>query len=582
MEQDMTVPFKGAAIQFEPDFGNKDRNVSALLALVEEAATNGARLITTPEMCTTGYCWYDRQEVSGLVETIPGPTTDRFAELALKHDCFIVLGLPEVDAETNLYYNSAALIGPEGLVGVHRKTHPYISEPKWAASGNLGHQVFKTKIGRIAMLICMDIHFVETARLVALGGADVICHISNWLAERTPAPYWISRAYENGCYLMESNRWGLERGVQFSGGSCVISPETEILDVVDDGDGIAYGLIDPARSRMRQVAGEPVMLQRRPELYSELMTNTYTWNPGEFFRLYGHQPIEKGRRSRIAVGEFTPTSDHDANLSMMSALAEQAKAQGSELIVFPAFALTGLDNPAQTAIPLSHPAAQTIGKLSQQLGISIIAGFAEAQENERFSSVMIARPDVPAIAYRQVHLTQDEHAWATPGDEFCVFDLPLGRVGVMVGHDAAFPETGRLLALRGCDLICCPSSISDGFHLGHPGSMVRQPEPIPYGADQLHWHHYRVRAGENNCYVAFSNTRTVANKAAGLSGIFGPDTFAFPRKEALVQDGGLVVAEIDTSSTSPTYPTNVVRRKDLVLMRQPHHYLRLVMSSVAI
>jgi hypothetical protein len=74
----------------------------------------------------------------------------------------------------------------------------------------------------------------------------------------------------------------------------------------------------------------------------------------------------------------------------------------------------------------------------------------------------------------------------------------------------------------------------------------------------------------------------MANKAAGLSGIFGPDTFAFPRKEALVQDGGLVVAEIDTSSTSPTYPTNVVRRKDLVLMRQPHHYLRLVMSSVAI
>ncbi len=52
----------------------------------------------------------------------------------------------------------------------------------------------------------MDIHFVETARLVALQGADVICHISNWLAERTPAPYWISRAFENGCYLIESNR----------------------------------------------------------------------------------------------------------------------------------------------------------------------------------------------------------------------------------------------------------------------------------------------------------------------------------------------------------------------------------------
>lgn len=169
---------------------------------------------------------------------------------------------------------------------------------KWAASGDLGHQVFETKIGRIAILICMDIPFIETARLVAIGGADVICHISNWLAERTPAPYWISRAYENGCYLMESNRWGLERGVQFSSGSCIIGPEAQILDVVDDGDGIAYGLIDPARSRERRVAGEPVMLQRRPELYRELMTNTYAWNPRDFFRLYGHQPLADGRVGR--------------------------------------------------------------------------------------------------------------------------------------------------------------------------------------------------------------------------------------------------------------------------------------------
>ncbi|NGO91448.1 MAG: amidohydrolase, partial [Halomonas sp.] len=117
------------------------------------------------------------------------------------------------------------LVGPEGYLGKHRKSHPYIAEPKWAASGDTGHQVFETSLGRIALLICMDIHFLETARLVALQGAEVICHLSNWLAERAPAPYWISRAKENGCYLIESNRWGMERGVQFSGGSCVIDPD---------------------------------------------------------------------------------------------------------------------------------------------------------------------------------------------------------------------------------------------------------------------------------------------------------------------------------------------------------------------
>ena len=88
------------------------------------------------------------------------------------------------------------------IVGKHRKSHPYISEPKWAASGDR-HVVFDTKIGRIALLVCMDIHSSRPAA-DASAGADVICHISNWLAERTPAPYWISRAFENSCYVLKA------------------------------------------------------------------------------------------------------------------------------------------------------------------------------------------------------------------------------------------------------------------------------------------------------------------------------------------------------------------------------------------
>ncbi|AYD00596.1 nitrilase-related carbon-nitrogen hydrolase [Neorhizobium sp. NCHU2750] len=572
----MTPPFKAAAIQFEPHLGDKERNVVALLTLVEEAAKAGAKLITTPEMGTTGYCWYDRAEVSGFVETIPGATTDRFAALARDYDCFIVVGLPEVDAGTKLYYNSAALIGPDGLVGVHRKTHPYISEPKWAVSGDLGHRVFDTKIGRIAMLICMDIHFIETARLAALGGADVICHISNWLAERTPAPYWISRAYENGCYLIESNRWGLERGVQFSGGSCIIAPGAEILAVIDDGDGIVYGTIDPARARLRQASGEPLLSQRRPELYAELMTNTFSWNPRDFFTLYDHQPIPEGRVARIAVCETAPSDDIDENLQTLLKLGEEAKARGAELVVFPSLALTGLSAPVATAISANHFAFQTLDALSKRLEISIVAGFAEEADGQRHMSVVINSPDRPRTIYRQMHLTMAEQSWATPGDDFCILDLPFGRVGIICGHDAAFPEAARVLALRGCDLICCPSNIGGGFYSAHGGSAVRQPEPIPFGEDPLHWHHYRVRAGENNCYFVFANTRSETDSMEGMSGIFGPDAFAFPRKEAIVRDGSLAVAEIDLSNSDPTYPTNVARRKDLILMRQPHHYGPLV------
>jgi hypothetical protein len=92
----MISPYRVAAVQFEPRLFAKDANIAALLQLVEHAAADGAKLITTPEMGTTGYCWFDRDEVKSEVEAIPGPTTDAFAAIAQRHGCYIVLGMPEV------------------------------------------------------------------------------------------------------------------------------------------------------------------------------------------------------------------------------------------------------------------------------------------------------------------------------------------------------------------------------------------------------------------------------------------------------------------------------------------------------
>ncbi|SON55649.1 N-carbamoyl-D-amino acid hydrolase [Hartmannibacter diazotrophicus] len=576
----MSAPFKAATVQFEPTMFKKTENIAALLALVEEAAKSGARLIVTPEMGTTGYCWYDRDEVAPYVEAVPGPTTHAFAEIAARHGCYVVIGMPEVDPATNLYYNSAVLIGPKGVVGAHRKTHPYISEPKWAASGNLGHQIFETELGRIMLLICMDIHFIETARLAGVGGADVICHISNWLAERTPAPYWINRAFENSCYLIESNRWGLERGVQFSGGSCVIAPDASLLTMIDGDDGIAYAEIDPEIARRRQCWGEPVLTQRRPELYMELMTNTFLWNPCDFFTLYGHKPLPEGGVAKVAAGQFAPSGVLSENLAEITRLATAAKERGTELLVLPELALTGLADPQASAIAADGPELGAVDELARGLGLHIVAGFAERDGETLYNSALLTGPEGRLGIYRKLHLTEAERQWASAGDDWAVFDLPFGRLGLLIGHDAMFPEAGRILALRGCDLIACPAAVRGRFHFGHEGTSVAQPEPIPTGPDALHWHQFRVRAGENNCYFAFANVFSPLDGYPGLSGVFGPDTFAFPRKEAIVSSNeDLAVAEIDTGTIGSVYPTNVVRRKDLVLMRLPHHYEALVAAG---
>ena len=578
----MSETYLAAAIQFEPMLFDKQGNITRLIELVERAAAGGAKLITTPEMGISGYCFFGTAEAEIMAEPVPGPSTEIFAELAAIHDCHIVIGLPERDPESGLLYNSAVLIGPQGIIGTHRKTHGYIAEPKWAAPGDRGHQVFDTALGRIAVLICMDIHFVETARVVALDGADVICHISNWLAERTPAPYWISRAFENSCYLMESNRWGLERGVQFSGGSCIIAPDSEILASQDGGDGVVTAEIDLAAVRAARATRASGLSGRRPELYRELQTNTYLWNPRDFFTLYGNDPLPAGRISALAVAQQDSTSDTAANVAQIRATFLEAVGAGADLVVFPELSVSGPPS-------LSEVYAETVGAegvleplLDAAAGCDgyLVVGMAERGPAGAvpYNSAVLIGPEGIVAVHRKIHLTADDEMYFVAGESWTHADIRVGRVALLHGDDVLRPESGRVAALRGCDLIAVPARIAATLHHGHPGTTVPLNYPIPRAASHLHWHHMRVRAGENNVYLAYANPP----EFGGRSGVFGPDTFEFPRRERVAgTTAELLSAPIDTSDGAGPYPANVVRRKDLVSMRLPHHYRALSAASFA-
>ena len=570
------LKYQVATVQYEPSQFNKDHNVSSLLHLCEEAGKKGAKLIVTPEMGTTGYCFLNREEISPLVETIPGQTTKKFETIAKKFNCYIVVGMPEIDEETQLYYNSAVLIGPDGIIGKHRKSHGYIAEPKWSAPGQ-EHLVFDTEIGKIGILICMDIHFIETARLVALQDADIIIHISNWLSERTPAPYWISRAFENSCYLIESNRWGLERTVQFSGGSCIINPDGSIESVIDKGDGIAYANIDLSWPRERKVLDEKIFNDRRPEMYLNLPTDPYLWNPLDFFGLYGLDPLPRGKESLVSVVQMNSTNDVKKNLKTIFNHLENAKNKLSELVVFPELSLTGHLNKNKNALNKDCEEIMELADFANKNDIYICCGFAEKSQKEFYNSSVLIGPEGILGVYRKVHLNTSDKSWASEGNEWKYFDTKIGRVGLMIGYDAIFPESARCLGLYGCDLILCPSAQKGVFTHGHNGTAVRQNYPIPTGADPNHWNHFRIRGGENNLYFIYSNISDKKNNYYGKSGIFGPDPFKFPREESLIhKDEDLTFLKINTSNLDTNYPTNVVRDKFMMSMRHPHHYTPLI------
>ncbi len=577
-------PYRVAAIQTDPTLFAKDENIATLLRLTEEAARTGAKLIVQTEMATTAYCWSSRAEIAPYVEPVPGPTTDQFGELAARYGCFIVVGLPEVVPETGVYYNTAALVGPHGVVGVYRKTHSYISEPKWAKDGDLGLPVFDTPLGRIAITICMDAVYPETTRIPALRGADVICFPTNWLSEKSPSPSWMARAFESGVYLIAANRYGLERGVQFSGGSCVIDPDGTVQDSLDVGDGIVYGEVDVRRARDKRLEPgrtEDKLADRRPDAYGNLTLHTYLWSGHAFHGLYDLRPLPEGRLSRASVVQMAPaTGDVTGNLDRIAELAARREAAESDLLIFPELAVSGPIKDAaaaeRVAEPVPGPATERLREIAAERGALVVAGLAEQDGDRLFNSAVLVSPEGVVGIYRKLHLTTEDKVWAAPGDGgLPTFDTPVGRIGLLIGYDAVFPEAARSLAIDGADLIACPSLVSGPAVTPWGATAIPHLPHVPVGPTADHFHLWRERARENNTYVAFANGAGGGNEGAmGWSGIFGPGTEDQPRVDALIHgaDVGVASLPIDTTNLDTPYATNPVRAKDLVGMRVPIWY----------
>lgn len=164
--------------------------------LIADAAAQDADLIVLPELLT---CKGVTNDYASVAETVPGPTTDYFAALAKKHDCYIVAGIPERSGE--LVYNVAVLLGPDGgIAGKYRKvTLPREEIARGIAPGD-EYPVFETRFGKVGMMICYDVFFPEVARRLAMNGAEVIA-MPIWGGNPRLAA---ARCAENGVYLVSS------------------------------------------------------------------------------------------------------------------------------------------------------------------------------------------------------------------------------------------------------------------------------------------------------------------------------------------------------------------------------------------
>lgn len=266
-----------AVAQTEPKLAEPERNLETCLERLEEAVSAGARLLVLPECAIPGYMFGSAEEALSVAEEIPGPSTEALERECRRLDAYVVCGLLERDGD--VLHNAAVLVGPEGLIGRYRKTHlPFLGVDRFVVPGD-ELPVYETPLGRIGVEICYDLRFPEVTRTLALRGADLVAHPTNFpMAARMQTELiTVARAAENRIYLLTANRVGKERKGEFCGWSQIVDPygqrlaeagETEEALLVADVD------VEKARDKDYVIPGEYELYlfgHRRPELYGALV-----------------------------------------------------------------------------------------------------------------------------------------------------------------------------------------------------------------------------------------------------------------------------------------------------------------------
>jgi predicted amidohydrolase len=255
--------------QYEPMFGAVGKNLDTIRATLEQA---DADLIVLPELCASGYQFVSAEEVQRLAEPVPdGPTTRMLIDVAKRRKMHLVAGLPELAG--SVLYNSAVVVGPSGFIGCYRKSHLFFEETLWFTPGDTGFQVWNIGSATIGVMICFDWYYPESARTLALMGADIICHPSNLVLPNCPDSMPV-RCLENRVFAVTCNRIGTEsRGgkdpLTYIGNSEVVSARGVILRRAPrDREELAIVEIDPAEARNKQLTRYNDLLRdRRPDLY---------------------------------------------------------------------------------------------------------------------------------------------------------------------------------------------------------------------------------------------------------------------------------------------------------------------------
>lgn len=265
------------AAQIDISIGEKVRNLDKCQQWLKRAREEKVDLLVFPECSVNGYVFNSFEEAYRNADAIPGEVSQTLESFCKESRVTIAIGL--LEKEGDKVYNTALLIGPQGIIGKYRKSHLLcLGVDRYTTPGQ-GLDVFSLPEVQVGILICYDMRFPEAARVEALKGAQVIVVPNNLPKGAEAYASFINRtrACENRVFLVSANRVGTEKGVEFIGKSQIVGIGGQILaEGSPNTEELILREITPSEANVKHIVNVPgeyefdLLGDRRPKLYSEI------------------------------------------------------------------------------------------------------------------------------------------------------------------------------------------------------------------------------------------------------------------------------------------------------------------------
>src|ERR1700730_10490041 len=255
----------------------RDANLDRALQSIERAAGEGADLVVFGEMYLSGYRTDEWLHKWATTISPPERHVERLVGAAAEHGVHVIMGMGTFGAVMpGDVYNTALLVGPDGVVGAYRKTHvaafPYsegVSKERCFYSPGRELPVFETPLGRLGIHICYDMSFPEVARVQALKGADLLINVS--ASAGGFEEFWdhglFMRAAENSTWYMVCSVVGMQRGDRLFGGSRIVDPSGKVVAAGKfDEEDLVIADVDLSLTRAARSTSHNFNI-RQPEIY---------------------------------------------------------------------------------------------------------------------------------------------------------------------------------------------------------------------------------------------------------------------------------------------------------------------------